>query len=1339
MQLKTEKYSNTPHPNPSPVKRGREFSLLKLLPRGVCRFVVAMLLVVSFSIFFPSTAKAYNYNCMVGGSPFRTHYGMFNGPEPGTDSTAPANTCVACWVESMYGCLDSELGLVHSWSSTPYQCAQADIVNPFTVCFTGNYKPAVSRLSAVAVQAQANDTYYRDLCINSGQLAVADFDTNTGMPISVAGVAFAATDTSTLYGRKVVGFVTGAKPARNTCMSAVNTPKYTPPTTGNSAYAAYKNANNVDFVTNGVDAEGANGERKKAYGDSQNLYISGASFMADASCPSSITANAPQTASDWKTRAGLCYDYYILNRAAHPEWTLERAGQASNDPLSATAPSQSIFNNCQPLMNGNNAKTLIAGASITSGLNGYAPVLQYKNRPDLDEAEYDPSTYLTRTWNKDFSGKTAPAFQNLFPCVKTDNSSVMTVNWPAFNATVFSGYAIIAVIECTILPRSCDGPNYQLPVGPDPTPEHAAVRSDYNYSSVGGSKFGFCPLVEKINDPSHPFSPRDDYKKVAMIAGNEIYSPTQSYGTDRGYSWETSLYVIKERALAGFAWGYTDYNDPTAQTKDKLIDRQKHPPVMCGIVPVDILEPRRKAFDNCIMQRIEYNYFSWRFNNFVDYYGIKNQSWTPPCKTRFYESDSASDCPVKMSIQQCCRIIVKDVVPVNYLKMRTCEGLRQKRNLILGYDHIYDGAGTSANGKPVTVTDQASYDAAALLNQKLSLIGCDKTEPDDYGFQHYFKPDLLSFDGKVPTDVISTGINVISKIAYTALTTARGVGNTAISTAAAPAWTIVSTAQSTAATAVISLKTIADTATSALKAAESNVSMAQSSVNMANAAIKANTANISASTAISSTTSTINATASLATATAQLAIAQTAQTIAKQAETTAIQALSKAQDTYNQAMEKAQTTAQTAVQKAMTTADSTIEKVRVQANDKSAQAVDKIKSNAGQTASKAIDTLLNSMGTAATLVEGGSHMPYMRWWDTGVSAGNTTHGGSFINTMGSYDVIIGVGREERDYFDAKDTGVKTRLDNDKQLLTQTSQMGRINGWEGLKGHQMWTTRLNALSCIGRHEKLFKAQGSAENFVLSRAGTQYFNKQASYPSGISPTTDSSGRPWSWALGWRGYANDPNNDFEANSTITGLSKAQKGDIIIFPLNGIKQIAFVADTSSTEGSPTFVKVESWDQGKFPTAAGVSISAGNVVTRTIYQTSVPPDDQNLVASATDNARTGSNPSCEDPNYTGCVLPAGGWDSVEIYRPAADTSRLCPVDQNMSVSETSHFDTNNFADCVNKGYDPPVGMRKGYSGTGTGTQQNNTLCGASWGTCTTSSSVTKTTCFPSGTDCTKP
>ena len=1168
-------------------------------------------------------------------------------------------------------------------------------------------------------------------------------------------------------------------------------------------------------------------------------------------------------------------------------------------------------------MNGTDAKNVIAGASpfVKGFTNGFAPVLQYTNRPDLDEAEYNPSAYLTTAWNNRFLGKPAPIFQNLFPCVlqPSNQGSNSNTGWAVFNGIVFVKYVIAAFVECIFL-DFCEGPVYQLPVAPDPTPMHGAVESDYSYNSVGGSSTGFCPNVEKINNPAQPFSPRDDYKKVTMIAGNEMYSLTHSYGTDRGYSWETSLLTPSERILTKPKVGYTDYNDPTAQTQDKLIDRQKHPPVMCAIVPVDILEPRRTAFNNCIMQRIEYNYYSWRLNNFVAFYGLNDPTWTPPCKTRFYENDSASDCPVKMSIQQCCRIIVKDVVPMNYLKMRTCEGLRQKRNLILGYDHIYDGAGTSVGGKPVKVTDQASYDKVALLNQKLSLIGCDNTEPGSYGFQNYFKPDVNL--GVIPTDIISTGIDTISSTATTVIKNARSTADTAVNSAAAAAWAQVAATQTAESQAVLAMNNITSMAKGVMTTADNTLQMAQSSLDVAQAALKANPTSASAATAVQ-------------TATTQLQTAQDTRDMVQKAQTSAYSAASQAQDTYNQAMTQAQGIARSSVSQIMDSIENGISNIATMISDKFSQAFDKLKSSdavqaisdiynnassivgavssgnvtqqninsvtssakniagsvgavqsgvasatssvtsalgsfgsatssasgaaqqvsglsagsikipaadlanvqslldkanttlasdatnaaalemkqfansfmgvaqAGQavtgqalsqiqdklkqatsaaqdamkqaqdqvskvldkvqsqatdkltqgvsaiqdktadTASKAIDTLLNSMGNNgeyATLIEGGSHMPYMRWWDTGVSAGNTTHGGSFVNTMGSYDVIIGVGREERDYFDAKDTDVKKRLDADKQLPTQTSQMGRISGWEGLKGHQMWTTRLNALSCIGRYEKLFKPQG-AENFVLSRAGTQYFNKQANYLSGIKPATeDGSGRPWPWPLGWRGYVNDPNNDFEANITTTGLSNAQKGDIVIFTLNNVKQIAFVADTSSAT-NPTSVKVESWDQGKFPTAAGVSISAGNVMTRTIYQTSVPPDDQQLIANSSDAALIGGNPSCEDPNYTGCVLPAGVWDSAEIYRPSADSSRLCPVDTTISESQTSHFDTNSFAYCVNAGYDPPSSMRRNYSGTGTGTQQNNTPCGAKWGSCTTS--ATTTNCFPSGANCT--
>src|SRR5262249_6209111 len=133
----------------------------------------------------------------------------------------------------------------------------------------------------------------------------------------------------------------------------------------------------------------------------------------------------------------------------------------------------------------------------------------------------------------------------------------------------------------------------------------------------------------------------------------------------------------------------------------------------------------------------------------------------------------------------------------------------------------------------------------------------------------------------------------------------------------------------------------------------------------------------------------------------------------------------------------------------------------------------------------------------------GYHMPYMRWWDTGVSDGNPRHGGSFLNTMGGWDTLIGVGREEitqedvdqyqQDQqnwqgvqFDNQDPGLWTKPED---VSVRPSQMGRMGDIPEFYAHEMWTIRLQNDYCVGRYEKYFKPFGP-EALALGRAGTGY---------------------------------------------------------------------------------------------------------------------------------------------------------------------------------------------------------------------------------------------------------
>jgi hypothetical protein len=229
--------------------------------------------------------------------------------------------------------------------------------------------------------------------------------------------------------------------------------------------------------------------------------------------------------------------------------------------------------------------------------------------------------------------------------------------------------------------------------------------------------------------------------------------------------------------------------------------------------------------------------------------------------------------------------------------------------------------------------------------------------------------------------------------------------------------------------------------------------------------------------------------------------------------------------------------------------------------------------------------------------------------------------------------------------------------------------------------------------------------------------------------------------------------PNFGGSAPSTITGLDNALPGDIIVYQPRryavnssvgvpyGLPQIFYVTDIGgyATAGDvmlpddavvyfdynigkfrrgnygsggpvvyPTRVFVQSWDQGKFPTSTGLSISWGMGPEKTIYKSSAPenyrrdicrdapdvnsnwqnkPDQRiraltDLVPQGTqpismqrycrDNMNKAAlnsstcltrncQPSCLDSDYSACVLPNGAidWNLVKVYRPSTNV-RAC-------------------------------------------------------------------------------
>lgn len=582
----------------------------------------------------------------------------------------------------------------------------------------------------------------------------------------------------TLFHEKFAGNVSGSKPpvkggAAN-CMPMRDTPKirtdynsFTSAFAPNKAFSHYLNLGNEQFVapTTGLSKfdvyKNSNDYRRKTF------FIGGKDEKLN--CPDILALEpgpqpVPVLAGYQRAKAENCYNYYILNHSTAPWFILERPGESTDDPLSFFNPERAFLDSCQPLINGISAKKVMekkwaesisppAAQSEADKLeadSGFSPVYQYEFDPILDEAEYLISTYLKRTWKRNFEDNTpldpnVPTYLKQFiqkdyddiplPCIqKVGGAPTYSPTLPIPDADTTTGPPNPDVVTGA---GSCSETAGGGAVEPSPggCPKPVFKAGSIPYTSAGTGPLYYCPNVEKVVEPSHPFSPRkdmsiNDLMNVADVFGLTypdvlprlfdqfvtdgpvVTGPQKAYLTDRDYSWKTSICVPQCKGGIPDKRGYTTYH-PIDCVTGKCIkssryyvgetvpnwygltvceppdgfhqwypdgeyiyhdEQVREPIVQCGMVPVDIMEFRRDQFESCLMQRIAYNYNDW-----IEKGRPNPDGYTPPCKTRFYESDNAKDCPVKMSIQQCCHVILKDVVPANFLKYKTCEGLLQHR------------------------------------------------------------------------------------------------------------------------------------------------------------------------------------------------------------------------------------------------------------------------------------------------------------------------------------------------------------------------------------------------------------------------------------------------------------------------------------------------------------------------------------------------------------------------------------------------------------------------------------------------------------------------------------
>jgi len=1152
------------------------------------------------------------------------------------------------------------------------------------------------------------DFRYRDLCLQGKILDISKFDPVSGELVNLNEIvsdsaADASPDSSSAdspYSENYTGTVAGVRPTQNACMPMKDTASVplsdTLPDSPGMAFGYYINVDDEQtYDPRRVLNEVKNKYNQANYPNENNFFIGGnvgcpnlklamQNGVLPESLPDSLGDSLPdsvpprsQLQQVWafeRMNAKNCYDLYIKKHdldmiGFHDvSTTMERPGNSTTaDPLSQVDPLQSILNSCQPFINGKDAAGLEfypAGSRPNEKKSGYAGVLEYPFRPDMDEAEYILSNYMQLE-------KTYPAVNFVrnvgLPCVGIKDPATL----PIYPVPLPS---VPAPAGCPPPPPPCGPYTHPIPmtlkyVSPNYLPE-----PPLNY---------YCPNIEKITEPSHPFSPRMDVthadaqpNNVSTIADSPTFdSPPGSLGfwsqrgtlTDRDYTYKTSVQWQNPNKV-GRCYSedrqflYTDWNagGPYDCGSRYCADMELDPVVQCAIVPVDILSFRLASFNNCMMQRIDYNidifllwWWSEQFASTAPYidtsdwdinnpayrgpfsgqtntqpqlplvashpsnyavYGEggvfqpgrpdqnppvlndpnspNNGRFNPPCKTRFFESDDVAHCPVNMSIQQCCHIITKDVVPANFLKIRTCEGLRQTRLADMELWVESPAAGSTSTSSSTSSSsggdtndfdgDSDDFGDSVAESRADSIAVCPVPPPQQHtpGIYNLIDDYFLVDYNPATNEQIMDGDSYKAALWYDEYLNSLG-------------WQ-----------------------TDGTDGGCNNTEPPE------------------------------------------------------------------------------------------------------------------------YTFRNWFESYYDDLNTGILV---GYHMPYMRWYDSAVSAGQQSHGGSFTNTLGGFDTLIGVGREERSKEDSYDVNVL--INGFKGPITdgiayaignpEQSQMGRIGGWLELKGHEMYTIRRSNLFCMGRYEKLFKP-GSADEFAYRRAGGGYLNTQ--------------GLEYPWPLGWRGYGSDTHGQgfpyFGGAGFIeTGLDKALPGDIISYQLNGVTQIAYVSNVNRENGSVLDISILTWDQGKFPDPTGASSMWAMGVQRQIYKYAVPQGDiggstnycnktlrtltnpgggggactnQEANPGMTSAQCIASNcqPSCADPSYIHCVLPdPNAWANAIVMHPAASASMrpggdFCsviapqPISNSPKVtgvnssSDTPFIQTNYFSWMVNMGFDPPLELR---------------------------------------------
>jgi hypothetical protein len=230
----------------------------------------------------------------------------------------------------------------------------------------------------------------------------------------------------------------------------------------------------------------------------------------------------------------------------------------------------------------------------------------------------------------------------------------------------------------------------------------------------------------------------------------------------------------------------------------------------------------------------------------------------------------------------------------------------------------------------------------------------------------------------------------------------------------------------------------------------------------------------------------------------------------------------------------------------------------------------------------------------------------------------------------------------------------------------------ITSWSELKLYYVRSMRMN-LKCIANHEKLFKSY-TGENGLLTDLGGAIPIREATNNGELAGLANHE-MPFPW-LGYltdtnasRRFPNFGNDNVSVQNVGTGLDGALPGEVLVFGENLVRtgnnatdRNAYVGVVANADNQATraanggtgsssleFVKIKSYNHGKYLDACGNTDMLGDSTVFTAFKTGLPQQYLDMFSDLGPGKNIPPSFHCIDPSLSACIEPL--WNNIPRYR----------------------------------------------------------------------------------------